>query len=324
MEIKLDKNVNIPYYIQIKNEIVKLIKNKSLTPGQKLPTEREMAEKLQISRNTISMAYKELEDEEKIECLQGKGTFVASEPRAEQSRLSRKDQLLSAIDDAIKKAFNLGFSLDEFLAITHVRAREKNDSLSKLNAAFVECNKEQIDYFLKNISVDPEINVQTILLDELKHNKNKYLNELKQMDLVITTFFHVEEMRALLADHYIEILPIAMELELETIVKLARHHKGTKFGLVCYSEKFAQKFIESINQAGVNHINIEFLTDQNESALKDFIDSYNQILVIPDRKNELLSKLETEKNIWEVIFKPNQASLNLLQTTLLNLKQKVS
>ena len=43
--------------------------------GKKLPTERELAKALRVSRNTISTAYKELEDEGVLYSHQGRGTL---------------------------------------------------------------------------------------------------------------------------------------------------------------------------------------------------------------------------------------------------------
>ena len=91
-------------------------------PGSKLPTERSLAEELKISRNTVSMAFRELEAEGIIVCQQGRGTFVAESDEAVR-RESRRERLLRIIDIAMEEATALGFSIDQFLAITHVRAR---------------------------------------------------------------------------------------------------------------------------------------------------------------------------------------------------------
>jgi len=60
MKIEIDKKSGIPLYLQIKHQIKKLLENGNLKEGEQLPTERDLSENLQVSRNTVSMAYKEL------------------------------------------------------------------------------------------------------------------------------------------------------------------------------------------------------------------------------------------------------------------------
>ena len=58
MEIKIDRNSRIPLYLQIKEQFKELIQGNHLKKGLQLPTERELSLKLEVSRNTVSMAYK--------------------------------------------------------------------------------------------------------------------------------------------------------------------------------------------------------------------------------------------------------------------------
>ena len=76
MIIKIDKNMPTPMYIQIKEEIKKLIKEGNLKPHENLPPSRELAKSLNVSRNTIIQSYSLLEAEGLIYSAIGKGTFV--------------------------------------------------------------------------------------------------------------------------------------------------------------------------------------------------------------------------------------------------------
>jgi len=48
-------------YESVIEQIMDLIKNNELKPGDKLPPERELAEKLSISRNSLREAFRVLE-----------------------------------------------------------------------------------------------------------------------------------------------------------------------------------------------------------------------------------------------------------------------
>ena len=60
MGIRINKNNETPLYIQIKNEIKKEITCGHLPMGYKMPGERQLSQKLCVSRNTIIRAYQEL------------------------------------------------------------------------------------------------------------------------------------------------------------------------------------------------------------------------------------------------------------------------
>ena len=79
IDIKINKDSSVPLYLQIKKQIINLLKENILKVGDKMPTERELSDKLGVSRNTISTAYNELEQESILRSYQGRGTFVEGE-----------------------------------------------------------------------------------------------------------------------------------------------------------------------------------------------------------------------------------------------------
>lgn len=77
VEFQPDRSDGVPLYLQLKRYLEHLVRTGSLAPGDRLPTEREMARQLGLSRNTVSLAYRQLEAEGLITCRQGSGTYVA-------------------------------------------------------------------------------------------------------------------------------------------------------------------------------------------------------------------------------------------------------
>lgn len=66
-----------PVYIQIKDYIKNMILRGMVASGEKLPSTREMASRLKVSRNTVICAYDFLKDEGLIYMKKGRGAFVA-------------------------------------------------------------------------------------------------------------------------------------------------------------------------------------------------------------------------------------------------------
>lgn len=76
MNITVDKNIHIPVYLQISNQLKAMIICGKLADGAVLPSERSMAQALGVHRNTVVKSYSVLKDEELVESLQGKGYKV--------------------------------------------------------------------------------------------------------------------------------------------------------------------------------------------------------------------------------------------------------
>lgn len=84
--MELVKNSS-PLYTQLKNILIKQIKENQLKPGERLPSERELCEKYNVSRITVRQALAELENDGFIDRSHGKGTFVA-QSKVEQELLT--------------------------------------------------------------------------------------------------------------------------------------------------------------------------------------------------------------------------------------------
>lgn len=118
------KNINLPLYLQVKNYIEVKIREKEFLPGQKLPTERDLAKKLSVSRNTVSEAYKELVLEGVLVSKTGKGTFLADEHMPSNSGKTRMDKLSNILGEALDKAVKIGFTAQDFLNVAQIKVRE--------------------------------------------------------------------------------------------------------------------------------------------------------------------------------------------------------
>ena len=100
-----------PIYEQVKDGIRKLAYSGVLGPDEKLPSVRELAMKLAINPNTISRAYKDLEQEGFLYTVTGKGTFINQEYDLNDSR---KEELWQQFEKATKALLELSVTDEEF------------------------------------------------------------------------------------------------------------------------------------------------------------------------------------------------------------------
>lgn len=314
----LRKN-GIPLYVQVKEAVVAEIKSGQWKTGDKLPTERELSEKLQVSRNTVSQAYQELEAEGILRSIQGRGTFVCDRDDAVRIE-NRKDLLLKIIDVAMEEGLQLGFNLEEFVELTQLRAQEKKEFLNQVRVTFIECNREQLEYLTRQLQFGSGVTIHPVILDDLRDLSDTYLPMVMASDLVITTFFHYDEVKALIEGRK-QVLAIALDPQLETIVRIARIPIGKKVGLVCRSENFASKVLLALKTAGLEGMDIQVTTFTNQEDLKKFITPLDVMIVSPGRRREVELLMTRRQDIIEFVYKPDVASINLLRASLIDLRR---
>jgi DNA-binding FadR family transcriptional regulator len=75
------------------------IASRGLKPGDKLPTERELAATLSVSRATVRSALQDLESKHLLERTQGRGTIVAAPPAEVNELYARLANVESAQQD---------------------------------------------------------------------------------------------------------------------------------------------------------------------------------------------------------------------------------
>lgn len=105
-EIKLDKTSKVKLYHQLYLFFVNAIKNKELPEETKLPSIRTLSEDYNISRNTVTKAYSELEANGYIYSLSKSGFFVKNPSSTEPSIHSKEkseDEGIPTVESIIKE-----------------------------------------------------------------------------------------------------------------------------------------------------------------------------------------------------------------------------
>jgi DNA-binding transcriptional regulator YhcF (GntR family) len=76
--LSIDPESADPPFAQLRAQILARVGDGSLTPGDRLPTVRALADELGIAANTVARAYRELEADGVLEGRGRSGTFVRS------------------------------------------------------------------------------------------------------------------------------------------------------------------------------------------------------------------------------------------------------
>ena len=325
MKIKIDKKSGIPLYLQIKHQIKRLLETGRLKEGEQLPTERDLSESLVVSRNTVSMAYKELVLENVLSSSPGKGTFISPQALINHKFKENNSQtrITEIIDLVINEALELNFELNELEKIVCSRIKEKEKLLKNINIAFIECNQEQLYFFSKGIELGTGISIIPILIDEIYKEPDIFRERIRSIDLVVTTFFHYDEVKKYLADQKQRVLAIALDPLMETMVNIAHlSFKDKSIGLVCITDKFAQRVFQSIRQSGIKFLNFKFTISHDTNEVRKFLANTDIVITSPGRKKEVEKLISPQIPLIEFVYVPDKGSMSMLKLAILDIKRE--
>lgn len=110
VQIHLHDQGNLPLYLQIKYQLSHQISSRRLPPGARLPTVRELAQRLQVNPNTVALAYRELQADGLVEAFPRRGTFVRMFSQGVHGEGERHARLSDTLRQAYHQARALGFA----------------------------------------------------------------------------------------------------------------------------------------------------------------------------------------------------------------------
>ncbi|MFT5303620.1 MAG: GntR family transcriptional regulator [Mariniblastus sp.] len=115
----------VPVYEQVAMQIVSAIASGGLEAGQMVPSGREMAKELAINPNTVSRAYRQLQDHAILETVRGSGVAVASGAKA-KCKSMRAQAVRERISHMIVDARQSHLTDDEILEMIQTEMRKKH------------------------------------------------------------------------------------------------------------------------------------------------------------------------------------------------------
>ncbi len=102
---------SIPIYLQVVNAIKEQIITGGLSPGEKLPSGRDLALQYTINPNTAARVYQTLEQERVCFTRRGLGTFVTDDP--ERIQEIRSEMAQGLLQEFLSGLERLGISREE-------------------------------------------------------------------------------------------------------------------------------------------------------------------------------------------------------------------
>jgi GntR family transcriptional regulator len=116
MFFSIDPSNGVAIYEQIVRQVTFAIAEGTLCPGQLLPSVRQLGQQLAINPNTIARAYQQLQADQVIETLRGRGLAVCA-GASERCREVRRSLIAERLRSALAEALHGGLKAEEIREI---------------------------------------------------------------------------------------------------------------------------------------------------------------------------------------------------------------
>jgi DNA-binding transcriptional regulator YhcF (GntR family) len=330
VQLSVNRRIRMPVYVQLKEQIRHLIAVGELGPGTQLPPAERLADNLRINRHTVLKAYQELAQQGYVASRNGVGSFV-SEAAGPLGAEALPVRVLPQLDGALQAALEQGMSPEQiaYLALTRAEAlAARAASAPPVTAALFECNAERLDYYARALGEALEIEVRPYLIADLDGPAAPL--GLAGVDLAITPFFHLVEVRRKLRRHHelgrLELLAITVRPHLDVLRRLAELPEGSRLGILYfagphYTEERLRAMVEHIEQAHLRNLRrVEPIYVQDELP-PERLREFDAILVRPDNLADAHRHADLGLPIVEYHNVLDQASVAVLREVVREVRE---
>ena len=116
MFLKIDPNNGIPIYDQIVRQVKYAVAEGTLTPGQRVPSVRELARQITVNPTTIQRAYQQLQDDQVLESMRGRGLAVCR-GAVKQCVQDRHELVRNRLEQVIQEGLRSGLEPEQLTSL---------------------------------------------------------------------------------------------------------------------------------------------------------------------------------------------------------------
>jgi DNA-binding transcriptional regulator YhcF (GntR family) len=305
--VRVSSTSATPVYQQIVEQIRYMIEAGHLQTGERLPSARLLAENLHVNRNTVAKAYGMLRDMRLIETQGAAGTIVTAEAIS-ASEASQRDQARALLSDSVRAVVELGIPPEEIGHLALNLALQA--SSEQLGVVFAECNEERAIAFAKELSERLQITVTPSLITELDEKA-------VDCDVLITTFFHLAEVRRWVrgTGRHIETAAVVVAPHIQVLMTIAMLPKDARVGVHYTTEHQAEQVRDWLADAGTENVMVI-------PASSDEIPADLDVLVVPQEHPELGHGAAAGTRVIEFGGVLDEGSIRTLDEVLSDVRQR--
>ncbi|WP_228082202.1 GntR family transcriptional regulator [Streptomyces profundus] len=302
--VRVSQHSDVPIYRQIVTQLTFMIELGQLRDGERLPGSRLLADNLGINRNTVAHAYRELRERGLVEARGRRGMVVVGGERARADSAAR-ERARAILASATRACARLGLDPGDIREIVARLTAPGADDETPL-VSFVECNAERARHFAGALERELGLPVRPLVL-------GGFDPAAERADLVLTTFFHLAEVRGLLRRPTTDVIAIVAAPHVRTLVQIAQVPKDRTVGLWYSTEDQAASIRDSLTQAGIT--NIAVLAGTSDEQLRDV-----DLVVVPSEMPGLSRQLAGRVRVIEYGNVLDAASVRMVAEVVRDLR----
>lgn len=316
----IDKNSRVPLYLQLKDLVRYYISTGAIQNNQRLPTVKELSEQLEINSETIRKAYKELEKESLITTKRGRGTFASNHASLKTQTgapASVELRYVDSVKELLKKLLQRGVPLEEVRIMVDQALSEVSSDASEQLVVFTECNISQINEISSLLRSYLGLSVEPVLLKDLRKEVEKISRSKDELLAVLTTGFHMNEVRKALVGVPVKIDFLVTNMSLETRRQLDALDKSARYGFVCRDQESIAFYKDMLREELGLNSSIECCILKEEAKLRDLLESVDILLVSPPVYDDIRRLAPADLRMFNVFDKVDPMSLMVIKDRLL-------
>jgi DNA-binding transcriptional regulator YhcF (GntR family) len=333
MRLFVDKENKIPLYLQLKEQIKYYISIGVVGAPEQLPPVKILARDLRINFQTVRKAYRELESEGLVEIRHGEGTFISlsdavivrrgkrSDAYKRNGAFSHTTNLRAGFADAmmslLEKYLKEGLEFAEARRIIEgtIKKIERGDASPRI--VFSECNEYQIKQISKLLEDELKLEVIPMLVENLKSDLLPLIEEGRR-SCVITTGFHVNEVRRAVGEMPVQIEVLITNLNPETRRRLEIIGEKGKYSFICRDRESAVLYRDLLKaELGYKQIHLTACTLSETEKVRKILASSNTVLVSPPVYEEVRRLTSPRKAIYNLFERVDPMSLKVVKDRIL-------
>jgi len=314
MQWSLNKQSKMPLYLQLKDLVTYHISTGTIHDKQQIPTIHALAGELRVNFETVRKAYKELEREGLVFTERGRGTFVNGHKVAKPTsttKQDRKSELTDSIKRAIRELLQMGTPAEQIQSVaTQVLGESKTPFV-----VFSECNPLQNSEISAVLQDYLKLEVRPVLLKDLKDEVATLSRNGETPLAIITTGFHIREVRTQIADQPFPIEFVVTNMSPDTRRELERYDKQSRFGFVCRDKE--SLFFKDVFKAELGiKSDIEYCVFSEKAKLAALIRKSDALLVTPTVYQELKEEAAPGLPVFNVLDRVDPMSLKMVKDSI--------
>lgn len=231
--------------------VTKNIELQNLMPGDKLPTERELAVALGIARGTVKAAYHLLERDNIIRTRQGSGSYVIRDEQL--ARKIRREKAVDILTRTVATLQELGLESGEISRLFELCLSQEPGKAARV--AVIYDSAELLLDLKRQLSYLPNIMISIFITESI--TENQHPEELLQgYDLIVIPSDQYPRIAALLPELSERLVEAAVAPSGETLVALTALPRTARIGIICRTNLFLSRIKELLLSYGFEEENI--------------------------------------------------------------------